>query len=304
MRALTLGLSLSSIFLFACDGGGGGDTKVTGDDTGTTAGGPVLEDFINTNVTYAGDTTCFTSPDWLGAPALRAEAGTLVSLEGWVEDFESGDNVPDASIDLYFSDDINGAVDESLTADGEGSFSTSVPVCQPLGYKTYTPADWEETRDTYEVHQIWGYEDDLLLTEPINSVSVSTSRIIPAILGVEWTPGTGIVAGTAYDCNEEPITGAEVVVKDSSGKVMDVNIFYFVDEFPNQSQPETSPDGLWVVVNVPVGTFNVEMYVWDGTQHVLMGMTTLAIKADSVNISNVYTGHDDGLRYPDSCLAQ
>ncbi len=297
-------LTLTLTLMLACDGGDPDDTKTTADDSGTTNSDLVLEDFINTNVTYTGDTTCFTSPNWLAAPALRAEAGTLVDLDGWVEDFESGDNVAEASVEFYFSDNISGSPDVTTTADGNGAFSAQVPVCQPIGYKTYTPADWEQTRDTFEVHQIWGYEDDMLLTEPINSVSVSTSKIIPAILGVEWTTGTGIIAGTAYDCNEDPITGAEVVVKNSAGNIADVNIFYFVDSFPNQSQPETSPDGLWVVVNVPVGTFTVEMYVWDGSQHVLMGITSLEIKADSVNISNIYTGYEDGLRYPDSCLAQ
>jgi len=47
----------------------------------------------------------------------------------------------------------------------------------------------------------------------------------------------------------------------------------------------------------------VEMWVFDGTQLVLLGSTSLDIQADSVNISNIYTGIDDGIYYPAACLA-
>jgi hypothetical protein len=47
------------------------------------------------------------------------------------------------------------------------------------------------------------------------------------------------------------------------------------------------------------------MYVWDdaSASQKLIGSTTLEVKANSVNISNIYTGHDDGIRYPDACVA-
>ena len=88
--------------------------------------------------------------------------------------------------------------------------------------------------------------------------------------------------------------------------VQNANIFYFKDSFPSQTEFDTSPDGLWVAINVPVGTWKVEMYVWDDANqnHMLIGSTVLEIKANSVNISNIYTGHDDGVRYPNACLAQ
>lgn len=288
--------------LVACNGDSTNESGPKTDDSGGTTG-PELGDYIDVDVPYiASDETCFTEGTWLDAPTLIDGATVDVTLNGTVNDFESGDPVADASVELYFSDDINASADVTATADGNGGFSTTVPACTPIGYKTYTPADWEQTKDTYEVHQVWGLEDPL--TEDVNSVSVSTSKIIPAILGVEWTPGTGIIAGTAYDCTENKIEGAQVVVKDSSGNIADVDIFYFIDDFPNADQPYTSPDGLWVAVNVPTGTFNVEMYGFNGTDHTLLGITTLVIKADSVNISNIYMGRDDGIYYPDSCIAE
>ena len=292
-----------ALALAGCDGGTAtDDSSGKTDDSGGTDG-IELSKYINTNVTYTGDTTCFTPPTWLAKPTLCDGCTADHALKGWVEDFESGDNVPQADISLFFSDDISSAADVETKADANGDFSATVPACTPLGYKTSTPVEWEQTKDTYEVHQIWGFEADGELTEPINSVSVSTSKIIPAMLAVEWQPGTGIIAGTAYDCNEDPITGAQVVVRAEDGTIVDADIFYFIDSFPALNQPESSEDGLWVAVNVPPGDWYVDMYVWDGSTHVLMGTTVLEIKPDSVNISNVYTGHDDGIYYPASCIA-
>lgn len=300
-------LSVPVLLLFAaCDGGdgGGGDDKDSGDTTG---GGTVtditIDDYINVTEPYAGDTSCYDGTAWI-TQTVATGCDAEMTLNGWVEDFESGDNVGDASVEFYFSDDINSSADVTLTAGSDGTFTTSVPACTPLGYKTYTPAEWQETRDTYEVHQIWGWESDGALDEPINSVSVSTSTVIPALLGVEWISGTGIVAGTAYDCNEEPIEAAQVFVHDGNNNpAPGVNVFYFLNEFPNDSQPYTSEDGLWVAINVPTGTWTVDMWVWNGSEHTLLGQTQLTIMADSVNVSNVFTGHNDGIRYPESCLS-
>jgi hypothetical protein len=290
------------VALIGCNGPATDDSTKT-DDSGTT--GPQLGDYIDVDIPYiASDETCYTEGTWLQAPTLKEGATVDETLNGTVNDFESGDAVADASIELYFSDDINASPDKELTADSNGNFVTTIPACTPLGYKTYTPVEWEQTRDTFEVHQIWGLEEDLTLEEDVNSVSVSTSKIIPAILGVEWEPGTAIIAGTAYDCAEEKIENAQVVVKDSSGNIVDCDIFYFINDFPNADQPDTSPDGLWVAVNVPTGTYTVEMYGFDGTDHALLGQTILEIKADSVNISNIYMGRDDGIYYPDTCLAE
>ena len=54
---------------------------------------------------------------------------------------------------------------------------------------------------------------------------------------------------------------------------------------------------------MPVGTWMVELYGWNGTAYDLLGSTELQIKAGTVTISNVYAGISDGKSYPDSCLA-
>ena len=60
---------------------------------------------------------------------------------------------------------------------------------------------------------------------------------------------------------------------------------------------------LWVVMNIPAGTWTAEVWGFDGTDYVMLGATVLQINAGSVNISNIYTGITDGIWYPSSCLS-
>lgn len=290
--------------LAACSGGGGGKTDDS--STGDTGTGLDTSFFINVTTPPTGDLTCY-SGTWLPKPTLCDGCTDNVTLNGTVQDFQEETPVAQADVELYFGDSISGEVSVSTKADANGAFTASVPACTPLGYKTSTPVQWDQTKDTYEVHQIWEHDASGTISETVNSVSVATAKIIPAMLGQDWdSANTGIIAGTAFDCNEDPIDNAQVVVKSKDGVVQNANIYYFKDSFPNQTELDTSPDGLWVAVNVPAGTWNVEMYVWDEAAKTqkLIGSTSLEVKANSVNISNIYTGHDDGIAYPPSCIAQ
>jgi hypothetical protein len=231
-----------------------------------------------------------------------------VTYTGIVKDFQYGDGVADSTVQVWAGDDIQGGSPVATTADDAGNFSVEGPVCAPFAYGTSTPAEWQQTKDTYEVHQIYGPGDEGGVE--FNSVSEATSRLIPGLIGVEWDESTGIIAGTAYDCNEDPIQYAQIFLHDANGAIPATgDIFYFSangdTNLPTDhaSQPWTNTNGLWVAMNVPAGNWIVEMWGWDGTQEVKLGSTTLQILAGSVNISNIYTGDDDGIFYPDSCLS-
>ena len=295
-------------FLIACDGG---DGTSDGTDTGDGSSERTESYFINTTVPYEGDSTCEGSEFASVDPAKQV----TVTLNGEVSDFQTEDEVPDATVKVWLGDDINAATDDELTADSNGAFSTSLPTCTPIAYGTFTPAEWEETVDTYEVHQIFGYDEDGVIDETVNSVSVATSKIIPSVIGIEWDESTGIVAGTAFDCEmgtdgeSEYFGHAQVLIHDADGNIpQTADIFYFDDyDLPtsHQNASDVNPlNGLWVAVNVPVGTWIVEMKGFNGTTYDLLGSTVLEIKAGSVNISNIYAGKDDGISYPASCLAE
>ena len=198
---------------------------------------------------------------------------------------------------------MSGAPDSVATSDAAGAISgLEVPNCTPVTYKVTTDAALGETKPTIEAHAVYqGAGSD---TDEFNSVSTTTYQIIPSLLGVSPQPDKGIIAGTAYDSVESKIEGAQVIVTDGAGNIAAGSVVkYFVEDFPNRGQEYTSPDGLWVAINVPPGTWNVEMYVADGADgHLLMGSTVVEVAADSINISNIYTGYGSGVKLPSGCF--
>jgi hypothetical protein len=243
--------------------------------------------------------TCFEGGDWL-AQEIPDECVAEVPLESKVEDFESGDPVGSVTVELYLSDDVTADSDLTMVSDESGNISGTASTCTPTAYRTST--DDGETKITFQAHNVFGSGD--VIDDALNSVSEVTYRLIPSLLGITPDVDKGIVAGRAYDCaDDESLEGAQVVVKDADGNIPDdLVVRYFYDDFPNRNQEYTSADGLWVAINVPVGDWSVEAYVADGAGgHTQVGASQVYVYADSINISSIYTGYGDGVRYPASC---
>lgn len=303
-------LPLLALLLSACPPSGvvaDGDKGT--DDSGTTGDERAFDDFVNVTTPWVGNTD-----ECIAGKVQEVDPSCIVdlSVNGTIEDFQSGDPVRDATVQLWVSDSISGSADETTVSDGDGRFVVeAAQSCTPIAYGTSTPPKWELTKDTFEVHQVFGYSADGTSDEIFNSVSDTTSKLIPSLIGVEWDQSsTGIIAGTAYDCDVEPVEFAQIFIHDGNGNIPATgDVFYFSESggtsLPTSidSQPHTNTNGLWVVVNIPAGTWTAEMWGFDGTDHVLMGATVLEISAGSVNISNIYTGISDGIWYPGSCLA-
>ena len=304
MRARApLALIALTALIAACDGGTTPDDTDTGSGTDT-AGPPVLEDYINvTDEALISAGTCWTPGDAWIAQQVNVEASMSLPGTGLVADFESGSAVFGAFVEVFNNDDASGTADETGTTDQNGHVELTLPTCTPTSYRVST-ADGE-TKNTYEAHQFYISDGSQHAGTEFNSVSRTTYQIIPSILGISPDPTRSIIAGTAFDCVENPIQNAQVVVK-IDGQIADgVVIKYFVDEFPNRDQPATSPDGLWIAINVPPGLVTVEMYgVVGGGAPQLLGTTQLPSRADSINIANIYYGIDGGVKYPSECLVQ
>ncbi|MBL8615822.1 MAG: hypothetical protein JNM72_09465 [Deltaproteobacteria bacterium] len=283
--------------------GGGGESSGDGGSDGGGDGTGDQADYINTAVTPVGDFTGFEAGyggAWLNTDPTVAP--TEFTLQAQVLDFQEDTPVADATVDFYLTDAVTAVPELSGVTDPGGNVAFAVPTCTPLTYKTSTDAALEETVPTFEAHQVYGVGTS---SDTLNSVSTTTYNLIPSLLGVSVQDGKATAAGTAYDMNDDPITGAQVVVKSLvDDSIPDgVVVKYFVDSFPNRSQPETSPDGLWVAINIPAGEWKVEMWVSDGAGgHLLMGQSKLTVFGNSINISNIYTGFDS-VKYPSSCFA-
>ena len=154
-------------------------------------------------------------------------------------------------------------------------------------------------------HLVQGHVDGTgSVVTQFNSVSATTYDVVAAVLGVSIDADRSIIAGTVYGCDEEPIEAAQVIVVDDAGNRPDgLVIHYMVDEFPDRDQPWTSEDGLWVALDVPAGDWTIEAWGVVGGTLQQIGATKLRAEADSINISNIYVGYGDGVKYPDACLA-
>ena len=293
-------LFFAPLALLACNNGGD-----DGEDTDTDVDDGVLtfEDFVNVTDEATGDFTCHTAGEaWLtqnvDATLQQVQPATLSVL-----DFQEDDPVPEATVKVWYADDVTTTADVEGETDQNGVVTLDVKTCTPSSYVTYTDPALEATKETFEAHQIFPYASGGTVEAELNSVSDTTYKIIPSLLGISPDADKGIIAGTAFDCNEDPIENAQVVVKDAAGNIpQSLIIKYFVDDFPNRDQPDTSADGLWVAINVPPGEWTVEMWTVRGGALVLSGSTVVQSYENSINISNIYSGYDKGVKYPAECL--
>ena len=297
--ALALILSLA----IAC-GKDEDDTSST-DDTGPDTSDP-MDAYIDLTKELAGDIACFEpGSDWLAQTVDEAKVTTR-TLEGLVEDFEDEIGVNEVDLEIWLSDSFSGTADLTAQSNSAGDITVDVPTCAAMAYKTSTPANEERTVDTYEAHQIYDFvEEGSTLTDSFNSVSSATYVLIPSLLGVSMDDDKSVIAGTAYGCDGEPLENAQIVVIDADGNIPETLVAnYFLDSWPVRDQPHTSEDGLWVAMNVPEGTWTVQLWGLVGGEEVLLGATQLTTFAASINISNIYTGYGDGVYYPAGCLAE
>lgn len=303
---------LASILLAGCSGDGGGDKGGPGDDDDDV---DPFTQFIDPPGEVSGDFACFTpaeAPTWLTAEIDPAKQGTW-PIDGMVEDFETARAVTDATVEMFYADEVAGTPDAFATSDNSGLLTLDGPACTPVTYRVNPVPYPYPSRETFKVHQVYPPATaDRIPDASFVSVSNATYNLIPSILGVEVIEGLSIIAGTAYDCARDPsmdgddptgkIEGAQVVVRDADGNIPDtLAVHYFVEEFPARGQVATSADGLWVAMNVPPGPVTVEMWGQVGGELVQLGATQLESKPDAIAIANLFAGYGDGVKAPATC---
>lgn len=289
------------------------------DDGEKKDGGDRFDEFIYVTQEATGDFTGLPAGDntlagttWLTQNVDPTNIVDVVA-NGMVEDFQDEIPVAQATVDLWFDDVVDSSTDSQALSDNSGIISIDAIACQKMAYRVTTDVALTPTKTTYKAHHIYPPEPDGTVDEAeFVSVSDVTYQLIPTILGVTVDPDKAIIAGTAYDVMRDSATstdidagkieGAQVVVYDENGEIPDtLSVNYFTENFPDRNQEWTSGDGLWVAANVPPGNLTVEMWGMVGGELTLLGATELFSEADSINISNVFAGYADGVKYPYAC---
>ncbi len=312
-----------TLILVACGGPNNGSQAPDGSmygDTGATNVDPFTK-YINVapDVMVTGNFTGFVpgvswdTTSWLTQnvdPALVVDH----SLTGLVEDFEKDTPVDQATVTFWDDDVFDTSPDDVQESDVNGFVYTTKSACKPLTYRVTTDPVLAETKTTFEAHQIFGAPPgpDIGDAEFL-SVSSTTYQLIPTLLGVTVDPDKAIVAGTAFDVLRDgglqsdddtgKIAGAQVIVYDENGNIPEsLVVNYFLEDFPHRDQKYTSPDGLWVASNVPPGKLRVELWGNLNGALTLLGATLVHSEANSINVSNIYSGFGEGVKYPNTCL--
>ena len=298
-----------TVLLLAC---GDKETDTTNDTAVVDDGVLTFEDFINTTTAPVGDLTCFssesgkmgyemTADDWL-SQNIDSSKVTSKGINAQVTDFQSEEPVEEAFVDVFWGNSITSSPDSSNVSSESGAAEVEIETCSPFTYRVYTDPAWGETKVTIEANTV---ETPSVTSSEFNSVSTGTYNVIPAVYAVTPDPTKGIVAGTVFDCNNEALEGAQVIVRDASGIFPDTQIvrYFNGDNFPSQEQSWTNTDGLWIAMEIPEGTWYVDAYAADGAGgHHMLGTTVIEVLKDSINIANIYTGFGDGIKYPVDCL--
>ena len=226
-------------------------------------------------------------------------------MSGSVVDFQEGDPVDEATVELFFGDSITDSSRRTSSTSPTQRLVHGLVMASALHLPRQHRPRLELTKVTIESHDVMPNEGPTIAaSHELNSVSSVTYALIPNLLGLSPDVTKGIVAGRAYDCDGQNLEGAQVVVHDGAGNIPEgVVVKYFVDEFPSRSQFSTSADGLWIIMDVPEGNWTVDGYVADGMGgHSLVASTQLRVLPDSINISSIYTGISDGIKMPEQCL--
>lgn len=268
-------LTRLSLVLFATTGACGGGSSNTPDappavDVGFNTPTKTLKANMASGTTFTeigdADLSC------LNTPSADVATATAVTLTTHVKDFQnSGQVIPKASVTVFPGIDATQAFAAPVVSDANGQVVLTIPAGQKrIGFKMAggsTSADGTVTQlDTFLLFQ---HLDPNLAAQtnpdPIQSVSNTTAALLPALIGEDRTPGTGVVAGALRDCQRHEISNFVATVSSTPGMATplpNASAYYFspsakvpVKHGTGSGQADAAKaDGLFVVLELPLTT--------------------------------------------------
>ena len=320
-KLLGLAVLATGVALTGCGDDDGGGTDAGGGG-GTDAGGEV-EDTDLPEAQVNGEKSS-TDPQLImgGEPAdfscmgTRTEPaeGDEISFTLTVEDFQEGNPVPDACIEFY-PDNVIDADNtcDGMTTDDSGNVTVMDNAGSWYAYRIF-PADGPTPATTIvgSVQYNEPSPDMAGDTATGNSVSQATINLIPTVLGFRRVEGTGVLAGTINDCNDDTVYGTRIRAYTADGTRIAEGMagsaphyrYFDGEDFPNGSQPWSHVDGLFAAANLPADAAGTDIFLelWgklsaDGEPQ-LLGCETGKLFPDTVTILNIGPLRADGPTCP------
>ncbi|MEK6607121.1 MAG: hypothetical protein AABZ30_05605 [Myxococcota bacterium] len=223
----------------------------------------------------------------LGADLVDAVPAGAVTVTGAVVDFQSDNPIEGALVEVFDNSAAlaAGTPLASVESDGDGNYAVTIPK-GTLGDSLVwwrTSADAQTT--TIQSRRIAAatYAEDRV------SVSEVTMATLAAILGTSFPSDTAAVIGHIVDCGGRLVANAGARAFDDAGDELPVEIYYFEQAFPERRslQTATSPDGLFMVVNIPLGVVDLRTYGRLGGVLTTLGRIRVTADSDAVFIVDI-----------------
>ncbi len=316
-RLLGLILSVAMLGAFGCgdDDAGGVDAGPGTDTGGTDAGGGMdpLPTLVNGDgPDPASETGIEPDPAGVEAPELSCfgmrtipAGGDAVTFQIEIKEFRTDDTLEGLCVKFYDDNMPNPAdtcdPDTDLTTDADGRVEVTSAAGGFYAYRVFPkdhPSPSFQIAGSIQINE--AAPDATRIVEG-NSVSQATLDLIPTVLGFMQVPGTALVAGTAWDCEEDPLYGGVVRIYREDGTLIsegtrsaDPHYRYFDgDDFPKADQPWSHTDGLFAIANLPVDAGGEFVFVefigrrTDGGEEEVIACERMPIFADTISIVNL-----------------
>ncbi|HUH04457.1 MAG TPA: carboxypeptidase-like regulatory domain-containing protein [Kofleriaceae bacterium] len=223
-----------------------------------------------------------------------------VTLTGTVEDFQTGNAVPGATVTIFDDVEVSNPF-ATVTSDENGDYTATIPAgTTRFGFKMVAEGQME----TLLLNQ---YLDPNTAAQSltIGSVSELTANALPAFIGVTRTAGRGVLAGAMRDCDNNEVGGAIATVSSVSGSPEHLDATECTEEKPctssyyfsagstslpvrHSQQAHTNFDGLFMTIELPPNpTSYLQVWGFTGDQDPASDDLTLLAEIASPVLADV-----------------
>jgi hypothetical protein len=217
-----------------------------------------------------------------------------------IRDFQSNSRVAGLCVNVYPDNHVPASdTCSGVMTDGEGE----VQVTNHGGWFAYRLFPTDTTMGVVQRNVMSG---EAGASVGGNSVSTTTAGLLAALVGRQRAEGTAAFAGTIYDCNADPVQGAEVhvaygdsIVAAGPGSLDPMYVYFSDANLPVADQPHTNTNGLFLALNIPVPTQGEVSQVIgcgkvDGQNVEVIGAEETPTFADTYNILSLHPRRADG----------
>jgi hypothetical protein len=300
---LLFSLVFTSTSLIACDGDGSLPPDAPKDIGFTRPIAPLKANMEMSEDNWieigAADLAC------LGTAANDPPTTVEVMATATVKDFQSGGLVPNTSVTVFPNQSIGQPFQGSpFMADGNAVVTVRIPVgTKRFGYKMTI----DTALDTLLLNQRVNPAMAMQMVGTINSVSKTTAQVLPSLIGVSRTIGTGVLAGAMRDCQDREISNFIATVSTTKGTVTHAagaDTYYFDDKVGlpvrHTQRAHGSKNGLFMVIELaPAPTAFVQVWGYKTDADLAADNLTLIAELETQVIADtVITGSYEPLRTP------